>query len=775
MKRFLFAILLFICINTQAQDYLGYLNSNYAGVNGIDLQPASIVDNRYKLDIQLFSTSFNFNNNFFFLRSGFMTAPLDNHFMNDYLGYDKILTKCSFILSNQLQGPSFMFTINEKNSFAFTSRARLIMNIDNVATGFLQQLYNNFAIPELWGKAFLQNGFNIQGMAWGEYGVTYGREVYRTKQHYFKSALRLKMIQGYGAFHLQSPALKLKIEADSTITIEDSEILSYGHSANFDDQTVYFNPFDKNATLGLGADIGIVYEWRPKADKHTYEMNGKQNSARDENKYKLKVGFSVIDLGGFKYKRGSHTKDFSPNISHWDTKDIDPTNVQAFDSTINATFPSLPTPKTYNVSLPTALSLQIDYNIWKTFYLNATVFHAFQFSNRTTKVHEVSNYSITPRWDTKWFGVYIPCSYNQIGGFKVGASAMFGPFFFGTSNLGTFLNDEKFGADFFLGIKVSSLHHKLPDSDNDKVSNKEDDCEDIAGIWAFKGCPDTDHDSIPDKDDACPKIPGLKEFNGCPDTDKDGIEDMKDECMDIAGLKEFNGCPDTDGDKIIDKKDSCITVKGLAIYNGCPDSDGDSIVDHLDDCPTLAGPRINKGCPDTDGDGILDNEDNCITQKGLKENKGCPEKDEDGDSVIDKIDECPLTPGPADNKGCPVLKKEEVEILKTAFSNLEFETNKSIIKPESFASLDSLAALMIKKPTWKLKLAGHTDNVGDKAKNIKLSKDRTEAVAKYLVSKGVNMNNIIVEYYGPTKPIANNATAAGRQRNRRVEMNVIFQ
>ncbi len=774
MKKAIYFLLFILSFNANAQDFLGYLNSNYAGVNGIDLQPASIVDNRYKLDILLLANNSCFQNNFFHLKQGFMQAPLKD-IRTDYLGYDKEKMATSFILSNQIQGPSFMFTINEKNSIAFNSKARVILNMDNVSTEFLRQLHHNYDVPELWGKSFLQNGFNLQGMAWGEFGLTYGREVYKTKHHYFKSAVRVKMLQGYGAFHLNSPASTIKIENDSTLTISNSDILSYGHSANFDDGKVYFNPFDPNATIGWGGDFGVVYEWRPRSEKHSYEMDGERKSARDENKYKLKVGFSLLDLGTIRFKRGSHTKDFNPNISHWDVKDIDPTDLVAFDSTVNANFPPLPSEPAYNVNLPTALSVQVDYNIWKNFYINATAFQAIKFNSKATKIHEISNYSITPRWDYKWFGVYVPVSFNEMGTFRVGASAMFGPFFFGTNNLGPLYQAEMKGVDFFVGIKVSSLHHKESDSDEDKVSNKNDDCEDIAGLWKFKGCPDTDGDSIPDKDDACPKIPGLKEFKGCPDTDKDGIEDMKDDCVEIPGLKEFNGCPDTDGDKIIDKNDSCATVKGLAIYNGCPDSDGDSIIDSKDACPTLAGPRINNGCPDTDGDGILDNEDDCITVKGLRENRGCPEKDEDGDGVIDKIDDCPKTAGPAENKGCPVLQKEEVEILKLAFSNLEFETGKAIIKNESFASLDTLAALLVKKSTWKLKLAGHTDNVGDKAKNMKLSKDRTEAVAKYLASKGVSVSNLIVEYFGPNKPIASNKTPEGRQKNRRVEMNIIFE
>jgi hypothetical protein len=80
MKKVLLSLLIIISFNIKAQDFLGYLNSNYAGVNGIDLQPASIVDNRYKLDILLLANNSCFQNNFFYLKEGFMQAPLDKKF-----------------------------------------------------------------------------------------------------------------------------------------------------------------------------------------------------------------------------------------------------------------------------------------------------------------------------------------------------------------------------------------------------------------------------------------------------------------------------------------------------------------------------------------------------------------------------------------------------------------------------------------------------------------------------------------------------------------------
>ena len=120
-----------------------------------------------------------------------------------------------------------------------------------------------------------------------------------------------------------------------------------------------------------------------------------------------------------------------------------------------------------------------------------------------------------------------------------------------------------------------------------------------------------------------------------------------------------------------------------------------------------------------------------------------------------------------------VLTKEEEEVLKKAFDNLEFETGKDIIKSESYASLNELAALMKKKGAWKLKVSGHTDNVGQPAKNLELSKKRANAVKKYIAAQGITEGRFLVKWYGHTQPVASNKTPEGRQKNRRVEMLII--
>tara|TARA_B110000285_G_scaffold23623_1_gene22762 strand:- start:504 stop:2138 length:1635 start_codon:yes stop_codon:yes gene_type:complete len=234
--------------------------------------------------------------------------------------------------------------------------------------------------------------------------------------------------------------------------------------------------------------------------------------------------------------------------------------------------------------------------------------------------------------------------------------------------------------------------------------------------------------------------------------------------------------PDRDGDGILDKDDLCPDVKGLVEFKGCPDTDGDGLFDKIDDCPKTFGPKENNGCPypDTDKDGLLDKDDDCPSIAGPLENNGCPYKDTDGDGLLDKDDECPQTPGPIENKGCPIIEKEEQEVLNTAFSNLEFETGLDVIKKASKPSLMELANTLKKKPDWKIQVTGHTDNVGDDDVNMVLSKKRAEAVKNFLGTEGIDKRRVKTLYFGETKPLSDNNTPSGRQKNRRVEFKVIF-
>ena len=107
---------------------------------------------------------------------------------------------------------------------------------------------------------------------------------------------------------------------------------------------------------------------------------------------------------------------------------------------------------------------------------------------------------------------------------------------------------------------------------------------------------------------------------------------------------------------------------------------------------------------------------------------------------------------------------------KVTLRGILFDTGKTDIKPESNALLDEVAGMVKKTADLKLRIEGHTDNVGNKPANLTLSKGRAAAVKTALVGRGIAADRLTTEGYGDTKPVADNATPDGRTQNRRVEL-----
>jgi outer membrane protein OmpA-like peptidoglycan-associated protein len=229
---------------------------------------------------------------------------------------------------------------------------------------------------------------------------------------------------------------------------------------------------------------------------------------------------------------------------------------------------------------------------------------------------------------------------------------------------------------------------------------------------------------------------------------------------------------DRDGDGVLDVDDKCPDVPGVAALQGCPDRDGDGITDAEDKCPDVPGFARYQGCPipDTDKDGINDEMDKCPTVPGIARYQGCPIPDTDGDGVNDEEDKCKYEKGPASNYGCPVINEELIKRVNLAAKNVFFATASSKLLAKSFPKLNDVVTILNENPSYKVQIDGHTDSQGKDEYNQTLSDQRAASVKAYLVSKGIDESRLASTGYGETKPVADNNTAAGRAKNRRVEM-----
>jgi outer membrane protein OmpA-like peptidoglycan-associated protein len=217
------------------------------------------------------------------------------------------------------------------------------------------------------------------------------------------------------------------------------------------------------------------------------------------------------------------------------------------------------------------------------------------------------------------------------------------------------------------------------------------------------------------------------------------------------------------------------------------DTDGDGIPDALDKCPNEPedkdGFEDEDGCPDLDNDhdGIPDALDKCPNEPedkdGFEDEDGCPDLDNDKDGIPDASDLCPNEPGPPEERGCPKkyslvsVTQEKIELHQAVF----FATAKSTIMAQSFPLLDEVADVLKSRSTMQVRVEGHTDSRGRRATNMRLSQARADAVKAYLVGHGIDGSRMVPTGFGPDQPIETNRTAAGREKNRRVEFVILQQ
>ena len=711
MKKIICSI--FICligfVTVAQQAYPGYRSGNYSGINGVFFNPANIADSRYRWSVNLFSFNAGVGNNTASFKLKDLTSSSSNNIQ------DKFFTgkgNSNASVNVDVFGPSVMFNLNKKSAIALTTRARVMANLKDIDGNLLNEISDSadqtypYTFSSSTNSRIISNG-------WTELGLAYAREIVNKGKNYFKGGITFKYLSGVGNNYIQFDKLKGTINenllGDSYLENASGTINIGSGGASIDSITT--GDLFKKGQSGFGFDIGFAYEYRPDY------ASGTDDYRKDLNKYKFKISMSLLDVGKIKYvTNASSTGGYAINIAgpeKFFLNELEGKNTDEVKSVLNS-HPDLFTPTTigtayaYKVSLPTTLQVEMDYHLHRGFFASLGGQVNLINKNSFYNPNQYNSITLTPRYEGKAFGLYLPINYNELTDFNVGVSLRAGPLFLGSGSIITAIAKSK-QADVHFGLRFGILHKKK------KMAEPVVQAPPPPPVVM-----DRDGDGILDADDKCPDTPGLASLQGCPDRDGDGIADGEDKCPDVAGLAKYQGCPipDTDGDGINDEEDKCITVKGIAKYQGCP-------------------------IPDTDGDGVNDEEDKCPTRAGT-----------------------------AANSGCPVIAKEIIDKINFAAKNVFFATGSYKLLPKSFKSLNEVANLMKADESLMVDIDGHTDAQGTDESNQVLSDNRAGSVKEYLIKQGVDTGRLKSAGYGETKPVADNTSAAGRAKNRRTEMTV---
>lgn len=450
------AFFILLSFNLFAQSFIGNRSGNYTGVNGAFFNPANIADNRYKWNVNLLGINAGIGNTTTSFSLKNLSETLDGD--ADSLIFGTSGKDINGAVNIDFFGPSFMFNINKKTSIALTTRVRAMANITDVSGKLIQSINNdiNGGLPYSLNN---NNNQKITANGWTDFGVTVGRVLLDKGIHFIKGGITLKYLAGVGNSYININKLNATIDQD----VDNTAYLTNANGAvGIGYADIDFDKFESSDAFkfngkGFGGDLGLVYEFRPDAEKLT---------ERYQNKYKLKVGIALLDIGSIKYEPkpnefGNYTMHV-PSGQKWYPDDIDGSIAEIkeyFDGSPYFTRENAGQ-SSYKVSLPTNLQLNIDYAVTNMLYVEAAgQINLAQKSNRYNSFY-YNTFALTPRYEGRRIGVYLPLSYNELTHFNAGIAFRLGQLYIGSGSIITALVDKSKQIDVHFGINFGGLHRK---------------------------------------------------------------------------------------------------------------------------------------------------------------------------------------------------------------------------------------------------------------------------------------------------------------------------
>lgn len=482
------------------------------GINQVTLQPAAIADSHFERDFSLIGLNCDIYNDAMRFRSKWLLNPLsvltkskwwdDNTYLDDPNGSDK-----NFYMSQSIMGPGFMVSIGEKHALGFTFRLRSITNTDDLGEPLFRSIYTQYDDPRYWNKWYLDKNMRSVQHVFGDYGFTYATEIFNRGPNFLKVGVTVKFLQGISAAYVQSDSLFFYYDGQSGAMEEPISWNSphvdgglsgnwgkYDASGNYD----YAINYQLTSKPSVGLDLGIVYEFRPKYKQYVYNVDGKKYLERkDRNKYLLRIGVSLLDIGRLKYKKeynsfnlaAAFTADYlqryvngdnsMPDNTYWLDADKASFSFLEYVNFVDTLYhrslvdrgvvKDESDPGKFTIRLPAALSFQVDVKAYKRIYVNMTSYTAFyQGFNYAPNSHAMSNFSITPRYEQQWITVSLPIQINQYQKVNVGLGVRTAIVYFGVTNLFSAIFSDRHSLNIYIGTKFPVFKGKpRADVDND--------------------------------------------------------------------------------------------------------------------------------------------------------------------------------------------------------------------------------------------------------------------------------------------------------------------
>lgn len=452
-------------LSLHAQHFLGTATSNHNTVDALFLNPAHLAGTPQKLNVHLFALNFAADNNFANVRSGTL---IRKYLTGDDASGEEVFEmrgKQNFNLiapyvETRLLGATYR--INAQHTVGVHSRVRATNQFHNFDRNLYQQIIDGNLVDDAGNFRGRAERFNWSTHIWGELGASYAGTAWRDNGHVLKVGGSLRYLGGIAHANFRSEGLDVSYypDADSTHISNSSLYFSSNLIQNEDELADGFTRayltdyFNSKGGKGIGADIGIAYEFTPQhgqiVNTHRYDR-GLGSEA-----YLFRVSAAITDLGSIRYKGNNKTAHFRGNgsIITSDLGELNFTYEDVKGYLGSRGFDLDTSSEATSVALPTALHLHADYNIHSRWYVSLTYFGnlANRYRAGTAFYNAVT---LTPRFDGRRIGAALPITYSGMtGGMKMGLGLRAFGFRAGSDDLLALVTDNSTGVNFYFGASI---------------------------------------------------------------------------------------------------------------------------------------------------------------------------------------------------------------------------------------------------------------------------------------------------------------------------------
>lgn len=453
IRKGLIFILLLSATSAPAQNNFGSLQSNYTPTNSLYLNPSSILDAKVWLDINLIGAGSYVNNNLVYLHDqNWIGLAKDarrgqTDLTEDDVEFDQGRNKYHAYNRNFVHGLSAVWSQGD-HAAGLSTTVRSYTDARGIPDYVAQFIENG--VPDYTAQHDIQyqlEKLRMATMQFGEIKGTYAYTFLKRRRDMFMAGISLSKffpIAGAGANLYDVDFL---VDNDTVILMDRVEL-----------DAMYTPEPQFNSGKGWGLDLGFTFQ-RMSGEAASYFPNSAKYGCR-ENPYIYKLAFSIIDIGSIKFPEdqilyaGYGFEDF--DWYYYQDTEINEDNALDVFASQESDISSGNVRKPNRMSLPTFISAQFDYNLWRSqIYFNATLIQGIPPGKNTFGVRHANSLSVTPRYESYWIDFALPMSLYEYRYAQIGASLRLGPLTIGTDKLLSWIMQSNlFGADVYFHLKI---------------------------------------------------------------------------------------------------------------------------------------------------------------------------------------------------------------------------------------------------------------------------------------------------------------------------------